>query len=240
MQIDDENFKKLHISTDLDIDYTELDHQKGCNSPRELFKQIIDDKISKNHEFKIYAYSKEKECGENNYKDVLYKSKEDEEVEYKDFQQINCKSICLDKYSFYDSHIEDYLDYVNELYFSTPFLSKMKNNINKCFPINKKKNEDIDTAFGSSSNRFKFTSLDFLLNPLRTSLPFERWSPYEIALFEACICKFGKDFELFKIIIKTKNLDEIQEFYYCWEKSKYYDSWVTTQIKKGKYPNKLF
>ena len=73
--------------------------------------------------------------------------------------------------------------------------------------------------------KFKLSSLDFLLNPLRDPQPFEKWSPYEIACFEASICKFGKDFELINKIIRTKSISEIQEFYYQWEKTIYHEKW---------------
>ena len=169
-----------------------------------------------------------------------------------------------DKFSLFENFNENYLDLVNELYFSTTENTNnnpqivINNNIkNKNTKKNTNKNdkkkdkeakndnlqEDKNNStlpFGDNSNKFHFTSLDLLLNPLRTPLPFEKWNPYEIALFESCICKFGKDFELFSLIIKTKSIGEIQEFYYSWEKSKYFKAWVATQIKKGKGINKLF
>lgn len=255
MNIDDDNNRKdLQLSTELDIDYSELDPQKGCNSPRELFKSIIEDRISKQEEWKKFTKEKEFKNRKNSIdKEVKETPKDNKESKERDKEKaiereeknisisinsnLNSKKE-LDNFSLFDSYKENYLDFVNEIYFSTPNSNNSCNNKNTV--LNKKKPEEIDLAIGNTSNKFKFTSLDFLLNPLRASLPFEKWSPYEIALFEACICKFGKDFELFKTIIQTKNLDEIQEFYYCWEKSKYYDAWVTTQIKKGKYPNKLF
>lgn len=71
-------------------------------------------------------------------------------------------------------------------------------------------------------NRFKMSTFDQLISPLRVDNPFgkfsvpffqnfiyknkllwtfsnlfnplEIWAPKEIALFEACICKFGKNF----------------------------------------------
>ena len=48
----------------------------------------------------------------------------------------------------------------------------------------------------NSDNSFKFSSLDLLNNPLRKSFPLETLSPYEIALFNCWICKFGTNFDL--------------------------------------------
>jgi len=53
----------------------------------------------------------------------------------------------------------------------------------------------------SSPNLFKFSSLDLLLNPLRQKYIWETWSPYEVALFECCICKFGKNFDIYPKIV---------------------------------------
>lgn len=49
---------------------------------------------------------------------------------------------------------------------------------------------------------FKFSSLDLLLNPLRKKHVFELWNPFEIALFESCVCKFNKNFDLYPKIVK--------------------------------------
>lgn len=71
-------------------------------------------------------------------------------------------------------------------------------------------------------SRFRLTTFDILTNPLRADNPFEIWAPKEIALFETCICKFGKEFDLFTNYIKTKTLKEIIDFYYEWKKTSHY------------------
>ena len=54
----------------------------------------------------------------------------------------------------------------------------------------------------------QMSHLDFLSNPLRSEHPFgkwsystndsaETWSPKEMALFNACICRFEKEFDVF-------------------------------------------
>jgi hypothetical protein len=101
---------------------------------------------------------------------------------------------------------EALLDYVREVYF-TNVLSANDDNVN------------------NNSDCFKFTSLDLLINPLRKSYPWETWSPYEIALFNCCICKFGTNFDLYLNIITTKKKEEVIDFYYTWKSSKYYKMW---------------
>ena len=112
---------------------------------------------------------------------------------------------------------EALLDYVREVYFYND------NSINEKNSVNNSNNID---------NNFKFTSLDLLINPLRKTFPWETWSPYEIALFNCCICKFGTNFDLYLKIITTKKKEEIIDFYYTWKSSKYYKIWKN---KKRRY-----
>jgi len=68
------------------------------------------------------------------------------------------------------------------------------NNIN----LPEENNLELDNK---KSNAFKFSSLDLLMNPLRKKYVFELWNPYEIALFECCVCKFNKNFDLYPKIV---------------------------------------
>ena len=108
---------------------------------------------------------------------------------------------------------ENLLDFVHETYFMND------NNI-----PNEKENH----------YNFKFTSLDLLLNPLRQKFTWETWSPYEIALFYCCICKFGTNFQFYENIITTKTKEEIIDFYFSWKSSKYYKIWKSNKRKKNK------
>jgi hypothetical protein len=79
------------------------------------------------------------------------------------------------------------------------------------------------------------------LTSLSRSVPFfacflffsvEKWSPYEIALFEACITLNGKNFHKIQKYIQTKTVKEIIEFYYEWKKTQHYKEW-----KKSYFPD---
>mmetsp|Transcript_4698 Transcript_4698/g.4877 ORF Transcript_4698/g.4877 Transcript_4698/m.4877 type:complete len:263 (-) Transcript_4698:36-824(-) len=262
MNIDDRDLKEIQFSKELEVDYTEIDVQKGYNSPRELFKHLIDPN-QKNSKKQESDYSCQKYLSSKNFSNnensqeysSLVPADVDESNDCNTCNNLNGKLIDnisdlhhiykstkissteSDKFPIYEIFAEKYMDYVNELYFSE--LNKKENSPERRTSTVEEK-LDKESIYNNTGKEFKFTSLDFLLNPLRTSLPFEKWSPYEIALFETCICKYGKDFELFTHIISTKTLEEIQEFYFCWEKTKYYSSWLSTQIRKGKFPNKLF
>ena len=86
-------------------------------------------------------------------------------------------------------------------------------------------------GFDPSSSRFaveRFSTLGYLLSPLRRPTVIEKWSPYEVAVFEGSLSLFGKDFWQASKLIKTKNTKEVIEFYYCWKKTDHYKQW-----KKG-------
>jgi hypothetical protein len=77
---------------------------------------------------------------------------------------------------------DNLMDFVYDTYFTTDKINENNNSIN-------------------NETGFKFTSLDLLINPLRQKFTWETWSPYEIALFHCCICKFGPKFDFFENIV---------------------------------------
>ena len=53
----------------------------------------------------------------------------------------------------------------------------------------------------------------------------DKWSPYEIALFESALSLVGKHFSHVAHVIKTKSAAECIEFYYVWKKTAHYTAW---------------
>eukprot|EP01031_Cornospumella_fuschlensis_P043317 gene43317-52948_t len=53
----------------------------------------------------------------------------------------------------------------------------------------------------------------------------ERWSPYEIAVFEAAIALYGKNFHTIQTYVKTKTTQEVIALYYDWKKTSHYAQW---------------
>jgi hypothetical protein len=108
---------------------------------------------------------------------------------------------------------ENYLDVIHDSYFSNndaQVNTEENNNMNNIYeqetnnsntpsciniPSSNKK------TMNNSNNLFKFSSLDLLVNPLRQKYIWESWSPYEIALFECCVCKFGRNFDFYTKIV---------------------------------------
>jgi len=62
----------------------------------------------------------------------------------------------------------------------------------------------------------------------RRTLDADRWSPYEVALFEAGICMYGKDFGQLASVIGSKSASDVIAFYYMWKQGKNYDQWKAT------------
>ena len=69
------------------------------------------------------------------------------------------------------------------------------------------------------------TTIGLLTHPMRRPLVIEKWSPHEIAMFEAALCIHGKQFHIVQKIVGSKNTQEIVEFYYVWKKTKHYKVW---------------
>ena len=58
----------------------------------------------------------------------------------------------------------------------------------------------------------------------------ERWTPFEVAVFEASISLYGKRFTELHKIIRTKSCKEIIEFYYEWKKTHHYKQWKKAYV----------
>ena len=77
-------------------------------------------------------------------------------------------------------------------------------------------------------------TLGILLCGARRPTTFEKWNPYEIALFEGAISIYGKEFHEIAKIIKTKNCKECIEFYYVWKKTYHYTAWKNSFERTNK------
>lgn len=96
--------------------------------------------------------------------------------------------------------LDNYLDFVHESYFSNDKDSNATENKGNTSNVNTA-DESLSEVDNKKTNSFKFSSLDLLMNPLRKKYVFEMWNPYEIALFECCVCKFNKNFDLYPKIV---------------------------------------
>jgi hypothetical protein len=67
--------------------------------------------------------------------------------------------------------------------------------------------------------------LGYLKSPLRRPTIIEKWSPCEIALFEAALLHHGKEFHTVSKEIRTKSTKEVVDFYYIWKKTAHYKKW---------------
>jgi len=67
--------------------------------------------------------------------------------------------------------------------------------------------------------------MDSLVSPLKVDSVFEKWSPKEIAIFEAALCKYGKEFSFIQFLVKSKTINQIIEFYFAWKGTSHYKIW---------------
>jgi hypothetical protein len=75
------------------------------------------------------------------------------------------------------------------------------------------------------------SALGYLKSAIRQPTVIEKWSPYEIAMFEASIAEYGKNFaRIQKEIGTTKSVQDVIEFYYIWKKTSHYSHWKTEYI----------
>jgi len=75
--------------------------------------------------------------------------------------------------------------------------------------------------------------LGFMKSPLRRPTVIERWSPYEIAMFEGAMIHHGKEFHLVSREIGTKSTKEVIDFYYTWKKTAHYKKWKENFVHDG-------
>ena len=66
----------------------------------------------------------------------------------------------------------------------------------------------------SEYDQTQYTTLDLLLSPIRRVTARESWNNKEIAIFEAAMCKYPKQFSTIAKLVKTKTTQEIVKFYY--------------------------
>jgi hypothetical protein len=75
------------------------------------------------------------------------------------------------------------------------------------------------------------SALGYLKSAIRQPTVIEKWSPYEIAMFEASIAEYGKNFSKIQNEIgRTKSVSEVIEFYYIWKKTSHYAQWKKEYI----------
>ena len=53
----------------------------------------------------------------------------------------------------------------------------------------------------------------------------DKWTPYEIALFESALCLIGKKFAQVARMVRTKTASDCIELYYIWKMSSHYSLW---------------
>jgi hypothetical protein len=72
----------------------------------------------------------------------------------------------------------------------------------------------------------RVTALGYLTSPLRRTTVWEDWSPKEVALFEAALLHYGKEFsKIRRNCLPNKTTKDVVAFYYVWKKTGHYQNW---------------
>ena len=74
----------------------------------------------------------------------------------------------------------------------------------------------------------RYTSLGYLLLPIRRPSVLDHWSAQDIAVFEAAICVHGKKFDTIKSLLPHKTTKEVVDFYYVWKHTSHKPTWKRT------------
>eukprot|EP00742_Colponemidia_sp_Colp-10_P007465 GILJ01008041.1.p1 GENE.GILJ01008041.1~~GILJ01008041.1.p1 ORF type:complete len:237 (+),score=14.99 GILJ01008041.1:29-739(+) len=105
--------------------------------------------------------------------------------------------------------LEDYLRITSTMYYGT-----------KVGASDESKNDA-----SRNTSRFRFSTLDMLVSPVRQVHILESWTPRDIALFESGVCKYGKNFHFIQKLMPHKSTQDIVSFYYIWKTSSHYKIW---------------
>lgn len=79
-------------------------------------------------------------------------------------------------------------------------------------------------------NKTEYATVDMVRSPIRKARAWDSWTPFEIALFEAGVCKHGKDFRAVASLIEGKSTADVVRFYYtAWKHSAHYRAWKASR-----------
>eukprot|EP01066_Platyproteum_vivax_P008744 Platyproteum_vivax@DN3744_c0_g1_i1.p1 len=131
---------------------------------------------------------------------------------------------CAKIYAARKSKLEEYLSLSESMYFGFTSNSSVNDNfcaiLERMYPSDKSSSKSNNKQDGSSPSH-----LDLLVHRSRFEEVFDLWGPWEIAVFEAAICKYGKTFHKISKLLPNKTTKDCVNFYYIWKKTNRYIAW---------------
>eukprot|EP00466_Bigelowiella_natans_P006413 jgi/Bigna1/74215/fgenesh1_pg.28_\ len=76
-----------------------------------------------------------------------------------------------------------------------------------------------------------FTESELLHSSVRHQRLLDSWSPYDLAVFEAGVCAYGKVFHKIQKFLPNKSVNEIVELFYYWKAGSHYSLWKKNKRK---------
>jgi hypothetical protein len=74
----------------------------------------------------------------------------------------------------------------------------------------------------------RYSSLGYLLLPIRRTSPLEKWTPHDIGVFESALCTHGKKFDMIQSLLPHKTVKDVVDFYYIWKNTSHKSIWKKT------------
>jgi hypothetical protein len=138
---------------------------------------------------------------------------------------------CSSPSHFYISQLQSY-NYSANYQYQLPARKKLDNLLaavsdNYYWPKSINREDYHKVNVNNDYDKKQYNSLDMLKNPLRRKNIIEDWSNYQLAIFQAGILQYGKDFhEISKLLNHQKTTQQCVEFYYkVWKFSNNYRIW---------------
>lgn len=130
------------------------------------------------------------------------------------FTQASAVALRQHRHSGQIQAFENYLALVSSMYYGGTFACRLLEGVGR----RRRKSRGLKTV-------------SMLLSPLRKDYAFERWSPYEVAVFETSLCTFGKQFKKIERLLDEKSYSEVTQFYYKWKQTSHYHAWKAAVVQ---------
>eukprot|EP00916_Digyalum_oweni_P008862 GHVL01014811.1.p1 GENE.GHVL01014811.1~~GHVL01014811.1.p1 ORF type:complete len:189 (+),score=22.07 GHVL01014811.1:87-653(+) len=135
------------------------------------------------------------------------------------------------------SKFEEYLSACESMYFGASSFNSSAVNDNfrdifeRMYPVERQRRPEKanNGASDSQARPKKGSHLDLLLHPARVDEVCDFWGPWEVAVFQAAMCKYGKSFHKIAALLPQKNTKDCVEFYYVWKKTSRYKAWKSNR-----------
>mmetsp|Transcript_9495 Transcript_9495/g.11346 ORF Transcript_9495/g.11346 Transcript_9495/m.11346 type:complete len:166 (+) Transcript_9495:41-538(+) len=98
-------------------------------------------------------------------------------------------------------------------------------------PFDRNEEQLLFDAVEGGFEKTMFTESELLHSSVRHQRLLDSWSPYDLAVFEAGVCAYGKVFHKIQKFLPNKSVNEIVELFYYWKAGSHYSLWKKNKRK---------